>query len=314
MEPELEKDVNTKEGTKKIKIEKLFDFEPRGYYVYVHRKMTNGEIFYVGKGKETNGKMRALSLAGRTELWSRFARKYGVVCEIIMDNLTEEYALELERELIAFYGRISTCDGCLTNFMSIGNDNPGAVGLLNPRADKTVRHFVNIYTFESFIGCCIEFKQAKGFVIRPVVNGVHNSLNGWTTMEILSTIDIDVLRNPKSGERNRLYDGTVYRFYNMVTDEELYCNRHEFEKLTGSRATDLIVNNVLFINDWCLYENRHKWYSSRTDYTRYLFVHEDGRQYLTTRNNFKKETGVDTNPLFKGLCNRWAIQGWRVIR
>lgn len=61
-------------------------------------------------------------------------------------------------------------------------------------------------------------------------------------------------------------------------------------------------------------KNRHKWYSSRTDYTRYLFVHEDGRQYLTTRNNFKKETGVDTHPLFNGLCNRWAIQGWRVIR
>ena len=314
---EVETEVEVAEGKKsRIKIEKLFDFEPRGYYVYVHRKMTNGEIFYVGKGKGRKPKerMRALSLAGRTELWTRSARKYGVTCEIVLDNLTEEYALELEREFIAFYGRISTNDGCLTNFLSIGNNNPGASGVLNPRADKRVYHFVNIHTFESFIGCCIEFKEVKGFAIRPVVTGRDNSMNGWTTMEIMSTTDLNVLRHPRAGERHRLYDGTVYRFYNMLTEEEMSCNRHEFEKIAGSRAVDLLVGAAQCINDWCLYENKHKWYSSRTDYKRYLFVHEDGRQYITTRNNFKKETGVDTHPLFNGQCNRWAIKGWRVIR
>lgn len=43
------------------------------FYVYVHKKKTNGEVFYVGKG---SGK-RAWSAFGRNSLWKRTADKYG---------------------------------------------------------------------------------------------------------------------------------------------------------------------------------------------------------------------------------------------
>ena len=72
MEAELGRDakVEVYEGKKsRIKIEKLFDFEPRGYYVYVHRKMTNGEIFYVGKGRVYVAGGRTLEISsGRIKL------------------------------------------------------------------------------------------------------------------------------------------------------------------------------------------------------------------------------------------------------
>ena len=71
------------------------------FYVYVHKKKSSGEVFYVGKG---SGK-RAWSSFGRNELWKRTANKYGWYVEIVENNLQDWYAFELERDLISFYGR-----------------------------------------------------------------------------------------------------------------------------------------------------------------------------------------------------------------
>lgn len=64
------------------------------YYVYLHRKKTTGEVFYVCKGCE----MRAWISSGRNEFWKRVVDKHGLVVEIYMDNLQEWYAYELEED------------------------------------------------------------------------------------------------------------------------------------------------------------------------------------------------------------------------
>jgi len=93
------------------------------FYVYVHRKATTGEIFYVGKGK---GK-RAYDLSeyGRAynPYYWRVAKKYGVSVEIIETGLQEWYALELEIDLIAYYGRCDLGLGPLVN-LTDGGDGP----------------------------------------------------------------------------------------------------------------------------------------------------------------------------------------------
>lgn len=310
MEPELEKDVNTKKGTKKIKIEKLFDFEPRGYYVYVHRKMTNGEIFYVGKGKGDRGWRRS----GRNLLWNHKARKHGVNVEIVLDNLTEDLSLELERELIGFFGRISENDGNLANVQSIGNENPGASGLNNPKADKRVYHFVNIHTLESYIGTRSDFKKYKGIDLNPLFKRKILSHFGWTTMDTLSVKGLDALRNPKLGKYNGKMDKTEFNFYNMETRETLTTTQLGFKEYTGFSCGDIIHNRVMTVKDWCLYENKHKWYSMQKDYTEYLFVHQDGRQIIGTRDKFTKTTGVDTQKIFCRTRRNFTTKGWRVIK
>lgn len=69
------------------------------FYIYVHKKLTNGDVFYVGKGTGD----RAKSKSGRNRWWWNIANKHGYYHEIIIDNLTSQEADKLEIEKIRFY-------------------------------------------------------------------------------------------------------------------------------------------------------------------------------------------------------------------
>lgn len=71
------------------------------YYVYIHRRDDNGEVFYVGMG---HGK-RSVSKSSRNIHWKRVANKYGYKAEIVYDNLSLEEAYEKEVNLIKVYGK-----------------------------------------------------------------------------------------------------------------------------------------------------------------------------------------------------------------
>jgi hypothetical protein len=62
------------------------------YYVYIHQKLTDGKCFYVGKGT----KDRYKNLGGRNQHWHNVANKHGFKSIIIVSELTEEKAFELE--------------------------------------------------------------------------------------------------------------------------------------------------------------------------------------------------------------------------
>lgn len=66
------------------------------HYVYLHRRATDGSIFYVGKGM----RKRAMSTHKRSEKWKSIADTCGVDVEIYKDNIHEECSLCIERILI----------------------------------------------------------------------------------------------------------------------------------------------------------------------------------------------------------------------
>jgi hypothetical protein len=78
----------------------------KDFYVYIHRRATNGSVFYVGKGHGS----RAESKFGRNAYWHRVTKKHGFKAEIVLAGLQEWFAFELERDLIAYYGRDSLCN------------------------------------------------------------------------------------------------------------------------------------------------------------------------------------------------------------
>ncbi len=79
---------------------------PKQFYVYVHRRATDGRVFYVGKG---TGK-RAWVKDGRSQHWRNISKKHGLVVEIVQAGMQEWWAFELERDLISSYGRESLCN------------------------------------------------------------------------------------------------------------------------------------------------------------------------------------------------------------
>lgn len=66
------------------------------FYVYLHKKATDGSVFYVGKGKAK----RAYSKGSRNKYWHHVVEKHGYVVEFVKVGLTEYEAFELEKEVI----------------------------------------------------------------------------------------------------------------------------------------------------------------------------------------------------------------------
>ncbi len=71
------------------------------FYVYVHRRETDGTVFYVGKG---TGR-RAWSFLNRNPYWKGIAEKHGFTIIIVVNNINEICAFSIEKALIKFYGK-----------------------------------------------------------------------------------------------------------------------------------------------------------------------------------------------------------------
>jgi len=67
------------------------------FYVYAHHRADTGEIFYIGKGRNS----RYCQSARRTVEWKRIVKSYGYFTTILKSNLTNAEALECEYELIS---------------------------------------------------------------------------------------------------------------------------------------------------------------------------------------------------------------------
>lgn len=99
------------------------------YYVYIHRKATTGEVFYVGKGHGN----RAYSHSNRNKIWQHVVEKHGFIVEIVTESIQEWYAFELERDLILAHGRRIDNSGTLVNITEGGE---GISGLTHSAESK----------------------------------------------------------------------------------------------------------------------------------------------------------------------------------
>lgn len=95
-------------------------------YVYLHRKICNNEVFYVGIGSDNNYK-RAKDRSQRGKHWKDFIKKHKYSIEITHDNILWEEACSIEKYLISFYGRKDLGLGALVNKTDGGD---GAFGVI----------------------------------------------------------------------------------------------------------------------------------------------------------------------------------------
>lgn len=86
--------------------------------VYRHIRLDKNEPFYIGIGKKVN---RAYSKAQRNRYWEFIVDKHGYRVEIVCDDVDYKTAKQIEKYLIAYYGRKDLGLGTLVN-MTDGGD------------------------------------------------------------------------------------------------------------------------------------------------------------------------------------------------
>jgi len=102
-------------------------------YVYRHIRIDKNEPFYIGIGKDEDGKyIRANRKLQRSKFWNNVAQK-GYEIEILMEGLSWEQACQKETEFISLYGRKDLGLGPLVN-MTDGGD-----GFNNPSPETRLK-------------------------------------------------------------------------------------------------------------------------------------------------------------------------------
>jgi len=105
-------------------------------YVYQHRRLDNGEIFYIGIGLTDDVKYkRAYLKHNRNNMWYKIVEKTEYEVCIIDNNITQEEAKDLEKKLIISYGRKNLNTGTLCNLTDGGD---GCLGLVHTEENKAM--------------------------------------------------------------------------------------------------------------------------------------------------------------------------------
>jgi hypothetical protein len=80
--------------------------EDNRFYVYCHRKKTDGKCFYVGKGTGN----RVNQINSRNKHWKNIVNKYGFESVILVNNISEQKAFELESYFCIQMGYENLCN------------------------------------------------------------------------------------------------------------------------------------------------------------------------------------------------------------
>lgn len=94
------------------------------FVVYVHVNATNGDIFYVGIGKNGREKQKYK----RSDRWFSYIKKHGYNSHIIYAGLNWYEACEKEKLIIKIIGRKDNDSGNLINMTDGGDGAVGQIG------------------------------------------------------------------------------------------------------------------------------------------------------------------------------------------
>lgn len=188
------------------------------FYVYLHRKASDNSVFYVGKG---SGR-RAYDRNNRSDWWKSIVAKHGYTVEIYMDNLQEWYSFELEKELIAYYGRMDEDRGSLCNMKDGGAGcSSDAYREKSRRIDFTIYTFVNLSTLQEIKLTRREFEEKYNMTTSGLFKEIPElTINGWCLKEKLQS----AMNRDTSRDRN------VYKLINALTGEVFTGVRQDFKK------------------------------------------------------------------------------------
>ena len=180
--------------------------------LYIHRKKTNNEIFYVGVGNAS--RPYNFYKEARSAFWLKTKEKYGVIVEVLETGLTKEQAFKKEVQLIKQIGRRDLNKGPLVNHTNGGD---GISGFRNCVIDiVTGEVYLNISVWARYknYNQSMAVKDLKGihkFNIRKLSKkhtikwgisdtyfGPDNSVSNYDPVEVFSKQKNQLIKQLKS--------------------------------------------------------------------------------------------------------------------
>ena len=104
--------------------------------VYLHKKKSNGEVFYVGAGSIKRPYVFGWK---RSKMWQEVFDNNEIEVEVINSELSEEDAYHIEIELIAAFGRIGIEEGGQLVNRSTGGANPAQGTVLTDETKRKMK-------------------------------------------------------------------------------------------------------------------------------------------------------------------------------
>lgn len=143
------------------------------WYLYRHLK-PDGEVFYIGIGKQVDFN-RAYEKIGRNTHWKNVIKKYkNYEVQILSSGLTELEAIEIEIDLIAWYGRYDLGKGKLVNKTNGGD---GTKGMLITEEERVRRVNAIIGENNPMYGKCGNLHHSYGLKRSKEARGRISSSN-----------------------------------------------------------------------------------------------------------------------------------------
>lgn len=205
------------------------------YYVYLHRRADDNEVFYVGKGKGH----RAKRTADRSAWWHRVVAKHGIVIEYVETGMFEDSAFDLEIELIRFYRE---CGHQLVNLTDGGEGWSGYKYSEEDKKKLSVARLVtsqkvpvicsNGMTFESMKKACDWLEEEQGKRVNS--GAIHNACSGRS--QTFRGFAWRFLRDGKPDESNHRtpIDAPVIRANYPVRKIRCCCTGQVFDSATAA--------------------------------------------------------------------------------
>jgi hypothetical protein len=203
------------------------------YYVYEHRRLDTGAVFYVGKGSGRRAKARD----GRNDYWKKLVKNYGYSIHILYEGLSESDANVLEQNIISAYGRDILCN------MTDGGD-----GMRNPSPETRIAMSNSAKGRKGYWtgkkkpleGVRATAEKLKGRVGR---RGDKHHFFGKVLSDERKKQNSDYMKNnfvfsddhkrkiseSKTGERHHMFDATMHRFHHE-NGEIFIGNQFSFRK------------------------------------------------------------------------------------
>lgn len=315
------------------------------YYVYLHRRLTDNKVFYVGKGKNK----RAWTTSGRNNRWTKTYKKHGRYVELIFENLSEQDAFEIERDVIcemSYHFNSTLCNmtkgGEGTSGIrhsaerkrQIGEHSKSRSHLLRERnTDSNIYRFLKVDSLEvvqltrTDLAAKYEFDVNK---LRPLFlkNKSSNVSNGFALIQESETIEdcIKRISYKKKKQKYKVLSAKRYTdIYCFVSSDgtAIWSNLENFMKVVGRTIKYLVQNpdKCKTTRGWSVMINRsfdealncarreHK-STIVKDNNIYSFIRRDGLEFIGTRHDLVSKYNLPSSLALSGLFSKrkrkWA--------